>query len=100
MTPEERERLEALQRALSEALKERDCALEQLAAARASLAALRSARMHPDEPEAGSWVEAGKAALPLRYRLSDALNDVIKVGFKPLHGRTRGFLGALRRLAR
>ncbi len=82
-----------LERELSRALEARDLALSQLADARAELNALRLLQQHPGEPPPGAWSSgAGREALPLRYRVADAVNGVAKRVLGPAHAVAKGIV--------
>jgi hypothetical protein len=95
--PMEKASDEALQEALSAALRARDEALSELADARAELNALRLRMAHPGESAPGAWTAAGRPALPLRYRVADGVNDRLKAVLGPGHATTKAILQRLRR---
>lgn len=81
-----------LEAQLRAALAERDRALEELAEARTELNRLRMQSMYPDEPAPGHWTDAGRSALPLRYRVADRLNDGARTVVKPGHALLKRLL--------
>ena len=82
---------------LKQALDERDRALSELADARTELNALRLLQQHPGEPPPGAWSGgAGREALPLRYRVADAVNDAAKRILGPGHAVAKGLVNGLR----
>lgn len=83
-----------LELALAQALEARDLALSQLADALAELNGLRLLHQHPGEPPPGAWSNgAGREALPLRYRMADAVNDAAKRFLGPAHAVAKGLVG-------
>ena len=78
---------------LKAALRERDEALTQLAAAREELNALRLAARNQGEVAPPIYpVTAGLGPTPLRYVLVDKANSNLKVVVGPLHGLVKRWL--------
>lgn len=92
----EQRRRQELERELESALQERDRALGLLSDARTEVNALRMLLQRQGAPEPVEVNSAGREALPLRYRLADAVNDAAKRVLGPAHAAVKGLAAGRR----